>query len=88
MKVIFSNRAGIERELGKANNFKQVVDLVEAFLHEKSYKSKYKRYFPDSNKRLCIDVGSHVEFFFVEQENEEEVKYLDEILKGKDWLEE
>ena len=66
MKLIFQNSRGEERVIAEPRNKKEAVKEINKFLDEHNFKSYYTRIW-EENGRLKYDVGSHTEFFFLEE---------------------
>ena len=69
MKVIFQNSQGNERVIAKVNTKKQAFDEIHKFLDGLNFTSYYIREYVE-NGRTKLDVGSYVQFFYLEEENE------------------
>ena len=65
MKLIFQNSRGEERVIAEPQNREEVHKEIKKFLDEHNFKSYYTRIW-EENGRLKYDVGSHTEFFFLE----------------------
>lgn len=77
--VYFSNYKGEERIIGTAdeevdridskaiidNGFPGCMKIINDFLAKNSYKSYYKNIHICIDGRVCVDVGSHCEFFYI-----------------------
>jgi hypothetical protein len=70
--VYFENQNGIMRTIGTARSVNLCMALIDEFLKEHNFKSYYKRLtnveFNTNRfggKMTKIDVGSHVEFFYI-----------------------
>lgn len=68
MKVIFQDSQGKERQIGSASTRKEALYIINRFLDEHNYKSYYSRMWFEGN-RIKIDVGSHIEFFYLENKS-------------------
>ena len=66
MKLIFQNSRGEERVIAEPMNKEEVHKEIKKFLDEHNFKSYYTRIW-EENGRLKYDVGSHTEFFFLEE---------------------
>ena len=65
MKLIFQNSRGKERVIAEPQDKKEAVKEINKFLDDHNFKSYYTRIW-EENGRLKYDVGSHTEFFFLE----------------------
>lgn len=66
MKLYFRNSYGEERLIAEPTTPQECRMEVNKFLNEHNFKSYYTRIHEEPDKRLCMDVGSWSEFFFVE----------------------
>ena len=66
MKLLFSNSYGIERVIGEPNCLSEAIRIISDFLEEHSFKSYYTIMQFEGN-RLAFDVGSHTEFFYLDE---------------------
>ncbi len=67
MKVIFQNSQGKERIIAEVESKEQAFEQIYKFLDEHNFRSYYMREC-NENGRIKIDVGSHTEFFYLEEE--------------------
>lgn len=65
--VKFENSKGQIREIGKAEDEKAAFAEINKFLEEHNFKSYYARVMKLNDKEKMIDVGSHTEFFYLEE---------------------
>ncbi len=65
MKLIFRNIRGEERVIAEPINREEVFKEIKKFLADHNFKSYYTRVW-EENGRLKFDVGSWLEFFFLE----------------------
>lgn len=72
MKLIFQNSRGEERVIAEPQDKKEAVKEINKFLDDHNYKSYYMNVCEDDNGRLRIDVGSWLEFFYLENMSLEE----------------
>lgn len=72
MKLIFQNSRGEERVIAEPQDKKEAVKEINKFLDDHNYKSYYMNVCEDDNGRLRIDVGSWLEFFYIEYMSLEE----------------
>ena len=66
MKLIFENSRGEERVIAEPNSEAEAVDEIYKFCEERNFKIYYYRTWKPEGKRRVYDVGSHVEFFYLE----------------------
>lgn len=74
MKLWFENHLGIERQIADCDTWKDVCEMIQAFIDQcnenkpdtKRFKSYYMRVWQTPDGRTKIDVGSHTEFFYWE----------------------
>jgi hypothetical protein len=66
MKLLFSNSRGIERIIGEPNCLSEATKIIRDFLEEHNFKSYYTIMQFDGD-RLEFDVGSHTEFFYLDE---------------------
>jgi hypothetical protein len=68
MTLIFQNSMGRERIIAECETLTEVNKAIYQFLEDHHFKSYYTRVMPDGSNpnRVMLDVGSHVEFFFIE----------------------
>ena len=66
MKVYFLDSYNNKRELAEVQTKQEVWSVINNFLEERNYKSYYTRMWYEDNV-TWIDVGSHSEFFLVDE---------------------
>ncbi len=66
MKLYFQNKFDEEIIIAHPNNIDEAFLEIKKFLNEHHFKSYYTRIWKENN-RLIFDVGSHSEFFFLEE---------------------
>ena len=66
MKLLFSNSYGIERVIGEPNCLSETIKIINDFLEKHSFKSYYT-IMQFEGDRLAFDVGSHTEFFYLDE---------------------
>ena len=71
MKLFFQNSRDEERGIAESSNREEVNKEINKFLDDHNFKSYYTRVW-EENGRLIFDVGSHTEFFFLEEMSFEE----------------
>lgn len=79
MTLYFQNSKGIERIIGHPNTLEEANNIITDFLEERKFKSYYRICNMEEN-RIRFDVGSHTEFFFLGDLDEETKECL--IKKG------
>jgi hypothetical protein len=69
IKVIFLNKFNEEKVIAETIDEMRGRAAIYNFLEEHNYKSYYWRYWQDetNTKRTIVDVGSHCEFFIMEE---------------------
>jgi len=67
MKVYFLDSYDNKREIAEVQTTKEVWSVINKFLEERNYKSYYTRMWYKDNM-TWIDVGSHSEFFLVDED--------------------
>ena len=79
MKLDFENSQGYRRVIGTPDTVNEAFEIIRGFLQDHNYKSYYTRInFDDFEWE--IDVGSHSEFFYLSDLNEDTEKYKEEAL--------
>lgn len=70
MKVYFKNSNGKEMLIGNATNNDEAYGIIKKFCSERDFTIYYTRQWVDSDnlKRTWYDVGSHTEFFIIEED--------------------
>lgn len=71
MKLYFRGSNGKERVIAEPSNVDEVSKEIKKFINDHNFKSYYTRVW-EENGRLKFDVGSHTEFFYLEDINFEE----------------
>ena len=66
MKVYFLDSYDNKRELAEVQTKEEVWSVINNFLKERNYKSYYTRMWYE-DKMTWVDVGSHSEFFLVDE---------------------
>lgn len=85
MKLLFQNSLGEERIIVEVDSWTEACDEINKFLEEHNFTSHYKRTW-FHNDRMVIDVGSHLEFFYLEPYSEEKW-YKEQEMLGKEEVE-
>lgn len=75
MKLIFHSTNGKERIIGEPTSLKEAGKIINDFLDDHNFKSYYTRLWFEED-RLKYDVGSHTEFFFLEDITDEIMEEL------------
>ena len=70
-RVIFQNSRQEERQIGLADDIDHANKIINKFLDDHNFKSYYTRGWME-NERMCLDVGSWTEFFYIEEIKDEE----------------
>ena len=65
MKLIFENSYGEERVIAEPKNEKEAVKEIYKFCEERNFNIYYYRTWMSGNRKK-FDVGSHTEFFYLE----------------------
>ena len=65
-RVIFQNSRREERQIGTAYDYEHAYKIINKFLDEHNFKSYYTRGWMEDG-RMCLDVGSWTEFFYLEE---------------------
>lgn len=69
MKLYFKNSNGKKRLIARPKNEKDALDVIYTFCEKRNFTIHYVRsYSPDKITKI-FDVGSHTEFFYLEQED-------------------
>lgn len=69
MKLIFENSYGVERVVADVQSEKEALAYIYKFCEERNFKVYYTRIW-ETNGRKHFDVGSHTEFFHLEDDSE------------------
>ena len=67
LNVIFKNCKGQKRIIGTVKNEESAFKVINDFLDDHNYKSYYTRTWKKDDKTTVIDVGSHTEFFYIQE---------------------
>lgn len=67
LNVIFENWEGKSRIIGASENQETAFKVINNFLDNHNYKSYYKRTWKKDDKTTVVDVGSHTEFFYIQE---------------------
>ncbi len=71
MQIEFENSNGERRVIGTAKTVQGCIKIMQKFLDDHNFKSYYQRYTEKPDGSIWIDVGSHTEFFWIVNEEEE-----------------
>lgn len=69
MKVLFKNSQGQKREIAEVKSVNEGYVEIQKFCTERNYEPHYYRTVKRDNV-LKVDVGSHTEFFYIVEEEE------------------
>ena len=67
LNVMFENSKGQKRTIGTAGTESGAFKLINNFLADHNYKSYYQRTWNKDDKTTVVDVGSHTEFFYIQE---------------------
>jgi hypothetical protein len=67
MKLYFENKYGKRRVIAEPQSEEEAMKEVYKFCEDRNFKIYYVRTWKDNDGFKVYDVGSHVEFFFLEQ---------------------
>ena len=67
LNVIFENSKSQKRIIGTAETNDEAFKVINDFLTDHNYKTYYKRTWKTDNKTTVVDVGSHTEFFYIQE---------------------
>ena len=67
LDVMFENSKGQKRIIGTAETNDEVFKVINDFLIDHNYKSYYTRTWKKDDKTTVVDVGSHTEFFYIQE---------------------
>ena len=67
LNVLFENSKGQSRTIGTVENEKSAFKVINNFLDDHNYKSYYQRTWKKDDKTTVVDVGSHTEFFYIQE---------------------
>ena len=81
MKLEFENSYGERRIIGNPNDIEEVWKIISDFLKDHNFKSYYSR-INFGNTEWEIDVGSHTEFFYLSELNENVNNYMKGVING------
>ena len=67
LNVMFENSKGHSRIIGTVENEESAFKVINDFLDDHKYKSYYQRTWKKDDKTTVVDVGSHTEFFYIQE---------------------
>ena len=67
LNVMFENSKGQLRIIGTAETNDEAFKVINDFLIDHNYKSYYQRTWKKDDKTTVVDVGSHTEFFYIQE---------------------
>ena len=67
LNVMFENSKGQSRTIGTVENEESAFKTINDFLDDHKYKSYYQRTWKKDDKTTVVDVGSHTEFFYIQE---------------------
>ena len=67
LNVMFENSNGQSRTIGTVENEESAFKVINDFLDDHNYKSYYQRTWKKDDKTTIVDVGSHTEFFYIQE---------------------
>ena len=67
LNVMFENSKSQKRIIGTAETNDEAFKVINDFLNDHNYKSYYKRTWKKDDKTTVVDVGSHTEFFYIQE---------------------
>ena len=67
LNVMLENSTGQLRIIGTAETNDEAFKVINDFLTDHNYKSYYQRIWKKGDKTTVIDVGSHTEFFYIQE---------------------
>ena len=83
LNVLFENSKGQKRIIGTVENEESAFKVINDFLDDHNYKSYYQRAWKKDDKTTVVDVGSHTEFFYI-QETGWKVNFI--LVKGERYI--
>ena len=67
LNVMFENSKGQLRIIDTVENEESAFKAINDFLDDHKYKSYYQRTWKKDDKTTVVDVGSHTEFFYIQE---------------------
>lgn len=67
VNVMFENSNGQLRIIDTVENGESAFKVINNFLDGHKYKSYYQRTWKKDDKTTVVDVGSHTEFFYIQE---------------------
>lgn len=65
--VMFEDSNGQLRIIDTVENEESAFKVINDFLDDHNYKSYYQRTWKKNDKTTVVDVGSHTEFFYIQE---------------------
>lgn len=65
MKLYFENSRNIKREIGQPKDLEEALNIIDKFCDDRGFPIYYTRMWTKDNI-TTFDVGSHTEFFILE----------------------
>ena len=72
MKLYFENSRGVRRLIAEPDTEKAALKAISAFCEERNFHIYYIRSFRQPDDLKCFDVGSHTEFFYLDDNSKED----------------
>lgn len=69
MKLYFENSSGERRIIAEPNTEEGAMETIHAFCEERNFRIYYVRIWRDKEGLKVYDVGSHTEFFYLDDKN-------------------
>ena len=69
MKLYFENSYGERRVIAEPATEEAALEIIHAFCEERNFKIYYTRSWRDKEGLKWYDVGSHTEFFILDDKN-------------------
>ena len=70
MKLYFENSRGKRRVIADPLSEENAYEIIHSFCEERNFKIYYTRSWRDKDGLKVFDVGSHTEFFYLDDKNE------------------
>lgn len=67
LNVMFENPKSQLRIIGTAETNDEAFKVINDFRTDHNYKAYYKRTWKKDDKTTAVDVGSHTEFFYIQE---------------------
>ena len=69
MKLYFENSYGQRRIIAEPETEEIAIEFIHTFCEERNFRIYYTRTWRDKEGLKVFDVGSHTEFFYLDDEN-------------------